>query len=89
MLFFFFYRWLDFMDVESGIIKYEVCVSFVFLNCLVIIFVDVGFNISFIVNGFNFEYGGMYYVIVWGMNVIGLLMENISGGVLIDLILFI
>lgn len=52
------------MDVESGIIKYEVCVSFVFLNCLVIIFVDVGFNISFIVNGFNFEYGGMYYVIV-------------------------
>lgn len=73
------------MDVESGITKYEVCVSSVPLNCSVTTFVDAGLNTSFTVNGLNLEHGGTYYAIVRGTNAIGLSTENTSGGVLIDL----
>ncbi|XP_022799532.1 uncharacterized protein LOC111337483 [Stylophora pistillata] len=78
-------RWSNFMDVESGIKKYEVCVSSILQNCSVTSFVDAGLNTSFIVDGLNLKHGGKYYAIVRGTNAIGLSTEGTSGGVLIDL----
>lgn len=75
------------MDVESGIRKYEVCVSSVLQNCSVTTFVNVGLNTSFTVDGLHLTHGTTYYAIVRGTNGIGLATDVTSDGVLIDLTL--
>ena len=73
------------MDVESGISKYEVCLSSVLQNCTVTTFIDVGLNTSYTINGLHLTHGKTYYVILRGTNGIGLSSETITPGVLIDL----
>ena len=75
------------MDFESGIVKYEVCVTSGLQNCTVTTFVDAELNRSFIVGGLNLTHGKTYYAIVRGTNRIGLSSEMTSNGVLIDLTL--
>ncbi len=79
--------WMSFMDLESGIVKYDVCVSSALQNCTVTTFVDVGLNRSSAVDGLHLFHGETYYAIVRGTNRIGLSSEMTSDGVLIDLTL--
>ena len=75
------------MDFESGIVKYEVCLTSVLQNCTVTKFTDVGLNKSYSIDGLHLSHGETYYATVRGTNRIGLSSDMTSNGVLIDLTL--
>ena len=77
-------RWIPFVDFESGIEKYEVCLSSVIQNCTVTTFTDVGLHTSYKINGLHLTHGETYYAIVRGTNGIGMSSDATSYGVLID-----
>lgn len=79
--------WTPFIDLESGISNYDVCLSSVIQNCTVTTFIDVGLNTSYTIDGLHLSHGKTYYAIVKGTNRIGLSSESKSDGVLIDLTL--
>ena len=81
----FYCSWIPFSDFESGIERYEVCLTSVTQNCAVTSFVDVGLNTSYTIDGLNLTHGKTYYAIVIGTNGIGLSSETTTKGVLIDL----
>ncbi len=74
--------WIPFVDFESGIVNYEVCLSSALQNCA-----NVGLNRSYTLDGLLLSHGETYYATVRGTNRIGLSSEMISTGVLIDLTL--
>lgn len=75
------------MDFESGIVKYEICLTSALQNCTVTTFVDVQLNRSYTIDGLNLTHDKTYYAIVRGTNRIGQSTEMTSDGVLIDLTL--
>lgn len=72
------------MDFESGIAKYEVCLSSVLENCTITTFIDVGLNTSYTISGLHLTHGEILYTIVRGSNRIGMSSEA-TNGILIDL----
>ena len=77
--------WLPFLDFESGIENYEVCLSSFIQNCSVTTFIDVGLNTSYTIDGLHLAHGKTFYAIVRSKNRIGMLSETTTDEVLIDL----
>ena len=75
------------MDLESGILKYEICLTSALQNCTVTTFVDAQLNGTYTIDGLNLTHDKTYYAIVRGTNRIGQSTEMTSHGVLIDLTL--
>ena len=76
--------WPPFTDSESGITKYEVCVTTAPEYCTVSNFINIGLSTDYTVSGLHLTHGETYYAIVRGTNGIGMFSETSTGGVLID-----
>ena len=81
---FFLPSWGTFIEPESAISQYQVCITTVPDNCSVTSFINVGLNTSTTVTGLDLLHGEWYYAIVRGTNRVGLSSETISNRILID-----
>ena len=77
-------RWDQFIDPESRISLYKVCVTTVPGNCTVTKYIDVGMDISFTIHELNLLHGESYFAIVKGTNHIGMSSEMATNQILID-----
>lgn len=76
--------WSPFIDSESGISSYQVCVTTVPENCTVTNFIDVGVLTNVTVYGLHLVHGESYYAVVKGINGIGMSSATTTSRVLID-----
>ena len=77
-------RWDQFIDPESRISLYKVCVTTVPGNCTVTKYIDVGMDVSFTIHELNLLHGESYFAIVKGTNHIGMSSEMVTNQILID-----
>ena len=77
-------RWDQFIDPESRISLYKVCVTTVPGNCTVTKYIDVGMDVSFTIHELNLLHGESYFAIVKGTNHIGMSSEMATNQILID-----
>ena len=82
---FIYFSWIPFIELESGVEKYEVCLSSFLQNCSVTSFIDVGLNLTYTIDGLQPLHGKTYHAIVRSTNKIGMSSETTTDGVLIDL----
>ena len=82
---FIYFSWIPFIELESGVEKYEVCLSSFLQNCSVTSFIDVGLNLTYTIDGLQLLHGKTYHAIVRSTNKIGMSSETTTDGVLIDL----
>ncbi|XP_015767122.1 PREDICTED: uncharacterized protein LOC107345883, partial [Acropora digitifera] len=76
--------WGTFIEPESAISQYQVCITTGPDNCSVTSFINVGLNTSTTVTGLDLLHGEWYYAIVRGTNRVGLSSETTSNRILID-----
>ncbi|XP_068740821.1 uncharacterized protein [Montipora capricornis] len=76
--------WSPFIEPESGISHYQVCISTTPDNCSITPFINVGLNTSVTVSPLQLLHGESYYAVVQGTNHVGLSSETTSNGILID-----
>ena len=77
-------RWDKFIDHESRISQYKVCVTTIPGNCTVTKYIEVGMDVSFTFHDLNLLHGESYYAIVKGTNHIGMSAETATNRILID-----
>ena len=77
-------RWDQFIDPESRISLYKVCVTTVPGNCTVTKYIDVGMDVSLTIHELNLLHGESYFAIVKGTNHIGMSSEMATNQILID-----
>ena len=81
----FHFSWQPFLDPESGLSPYEVCLGVIPGDCSVVNFTKVGPNIEHSFTGLSLRHGESYYATVKGANAIGLTSVATTGATLVDL----
>ncbi|XP_068689656.1 uncharacterized protein [Montipora foliosa] len=76
--------WSPFIEAESGISHYQVCISTIPDNCSITSLINVGLNTSVTVSPLQLLHGESYYAVVQGTNRVGLSSETTSNRILID-----